>query len=51
MTGEGFAMRPLTDSTDIQDNGLKLRERAEADGYVLVRGLLPRSLLRRSLTK
>ena len=38
-------MRPLTDSTGIQDDGARLRERAEADGYLLVRGLLPRSLL------
>ena len=38
-------MRPLTDSTGIQHDGPKLRERAEADGYVLIRGLLPRSLL------
>ena len=34
---------PLTDSTDIVGDGQALRERAAADGYILVRGLLPRA--------
>ncbi|MEM7252002.1 MAG: phytanoyl-CoA dioxygenase family protein [Pseudomonadota bacterium] len=33
-------MQPLTDSTDIVDNAEALRVRAEADGYLFVRGLL-----------
>ena len=38
-------MRPLTDSTDIQNDVAKLRGRAATDGYLLIRGLLPRQLL------
>ena len=41
MTGEGFAMRPLTDSTGVQGDAAKLPERAEADGYILAQGFPP----------
>ena len=39
-------MQPLIDSTEVRQNAAALRERASADGYILIRNLLPRSLLR-----
>jgi len=38
-------MQPLTDSTELLDDGPALRARAHADGYVLIRGLLPREVV------
>jgi len=35
-------MRPMTDSTALAEDGPALRARAERDGYLLIRGLLPR---------
>ena len=40
-------MEALIDSTDIQHDGARLRARAARDGYLLIRGLLPRSALER----
>ncbi|MEM7252718.1 MAG: phytanoyl-CoA dioxygenase family protein [Pseudomonadota bacterium] len=34
-------MEPFLDSTDVMDDGARLRERLERDGYLFVRGLLP----------
>ena len=39
-------VRELTDSTESQDDGPALRRRADEDGYVLIRGLLPPGLVR-----
>ena len=36
-------MRPFTDSTDIAGDGDALRARMAEDGYLFVRGLLPRA--------
>jgi ectoine hydroxylase-related dioxygenase (phytanoyl-CoA dioxygenase family) len=38
-------MQPFLDSTDIQHDGVALRERMHRDGYLLVRGLLPAAVL------
>lgn len=35
-------MRPMTDSTALIEDGPALRARADRDGYLLIRGLLPR---------
>lgn len=40
-----MSMQSLTDSTDIAHDADQLRARADADGYVLVRDLLPRDEL------
>ncbi len=36
---------PLRDSTDILRDGTALRDRVEEDGYIFVRGLLPRAVV------
>lgn len=36
---------PLTDSTDLRHDGAALRQRARQDGYLLIRGLLPREVV------
>ena len=38
-------MRPLTDSTNFQSDGNQLRVRTDADGYLLIRDLLPSALI------
>jgi len=38
-------MRPFLDSTDISGDGPELARRADRDGYLFVRGLLPAALL------
>lgn len=38
-------MKPLFDSTDIQNDADQLRARTDADGYILIRDLLPRDLI------
>jgi ectoine hydroxylase-related dioxygenase (phytanoyl-CoA dioxygenase family) len=38
-------VRPLTESTNFQSDGNQLRVRADADGYLLIRDLLPSALI------
>ncbi len=38
-------MQPFLDSTDIVNDELELRERAQRDGYLFIRGLLPTDVL------
>ncbi len=38
-------MRPLVDSSDIMDKGGELHTRMSRDGYIFVRGLLPKDML------
>jgi hypothetical protein len=39
---EAAMLRPFTDSTAIRDDGAALAERMDRDGYLFIRGLLPR---------
>lgn len=38
-------MQPFLDSTDVVDDALELRERAERDGYLFIRELIPTEVL------
>ena len=38
-------MQPFLDSTDVVNDEIELRERAERDGYLFIRGLLPTDVL------
>ena len=38
-------MQPFLDSTDVVNDALELRERAERDGYLFIRGLIPIEVL------
>ena len=38
-------MQPFLDSTDVVNDEFELRERAERDGYLFIRGLLPTDVL------
>lgn len=38
-------MQPFLDSTDVVNDKLELRERAQRDGYLFIRGLLPNDVL------
>ena len=38
-------MQPFLDSSDVVNDEIKLRERAERDGYLFIRGLLPTDVL------
>ena len=38
-------MQPFLDSTDVVNDELELRERAERDGYLFIRGLVPTDVL------
>ncbi len=38
-------MQPFLDSTDVVNDALELRERAERDGYLFIRGLIPMEVL------
>lgn len=38
-------MQPFLDSTDVVNDALELRERAERDGYLFIRGLIPTEVL------
>ena len=38
-------MQPFLDSTDVVNDEIELRKRAEQDGYLFIRGLLPTEVL------